>query len=44
MTSTTPADPAARRRLPLALLAGVALLAALVYANALKNGIAIDDE
>jgi len=44
MTPHDPAAPAPRRRLPLALAAGVALLAALVYANALKNGVAIDDE
>ncbi|HEV7590647.1 MAG TPA: hypothetical protein VGO40_21235, partial [Longimicrobium sp.] len=44
MNPSPPAEPAQRRRLPLALLAGVALLAVLVYANALKNGVAIDDE
>ena len=44
MTPHDPAAPAPRRRLALALAAGVALLAALVYANALKNGVAIDDE
>src|SRR5215218_1383309 len=44
MTPSLPDAPAARRRPPLALLAAVALLAALVYANALKNGVAFDDE
>lgn len=39
-----PAGDAAPRRAPAALLLGVALLAALVYANALRNGFALDDE
>lgn len=44
MREPSPAADSASRRTPALLALGVALLAALVYANALRNGFALDDE